>query len=146
MPSIDLNNSPLAACNCVSLRSASRRISQFYDSRLAPSGLRATQFAMLALIGESGGLPINAIAARLDMDRTTTGQNLRPLERDGLIGMERSAQDGRSRIVRLTVEGEARLAMAVPLWRDAQQAFETWNGAAKAADMRRQLASLRFER
>jgi DNA-binding MarR family transcriptional regulator len=134
----------LAACNCVSLRSASRRISQFYDSRLAPAGIRATQYAMLALIGGAGGLPIHAIAARLEMDRTTTGQNLRPLERDGLVILERSADDGRSRIVRLTAEGQSRLQQAVPLWQEAQRLFEAWNGASNAADMRQRLGALKL--
>jgi len=35
-------------CNCTALRKASRCMSQFYDFTLVPSGLRSTQFAMLA--------------------------------------------------------------------------------------------------
>ena len=36
-------------CNCTALRKASRRISQLYDTALAPSGLKTTQRAILAV-------------------------------------------------------------------------------------------------
>src|ERR1700732_4207193 len=40
-------------CHCTELRKASRRISQLYDTALAPSGLKTTQRAILAEIGRS---------------------------------------------------------------------------------------------
>lgn len=135
----------LAACNCFGIRKASRRISQFYDARLAPSGLRATQYALLMLVREAGELSINSLASRLDMDRTTTGQNLRPLERDGLVLLQRSATDGRSRNVVLSRAGMAALEAAIPLWHEAQASFEALNGPGSAADLRRQIAVLRFD-
>ena len=42
-----------SGCNCTALRKASRRISQLYDTALAPSGLKTTQRAILAQIGRS---------------------------------------------------------------------------------------------
>lgn len=36
--------------NCTSLRRATRRVSQFYDARLAAAGLRSTQLAILVAI------------------------------------------------------------------------------------------------
>ena len=38
-------------CNCTALRKATRRISQLYDTALAPSGLKTTQRAILAQLG-----------------------------------------------------------------------------------------------
>ena len=36
------------------------------------------------------------------MDQSTIGQNLRPLQRDGLVTLERDEADRRSRLVKLT--------------------------------------------
>jgi hypothetical protein len=36
-------------------------------------------------------MTINALAADMVMDRTTLGRNILPLERDGLIAVERGA-------------------------------------------------------
>ena len=38
----------LAYCNCLAVRQAARRVSQFYESRLAPLGLTASQYSILA--------------------------------------------------------------------------------------------------
>src|SRR5499425_121535 len=94
------------SCNCLALRQASRVLSQFYDQELAPSGLRTTQFSILAAIHRLGPITINALARELVMDRTTLGRNVLPLERDGLIGIEASATDGRAKEIHLTKAGE----------------------------------------
>jgi DNA-binding MarR family transcriptional regulator len=114
-------------CYCTSLRKASRRISQFYDGVLMPTGLRATQFAILATLDESPSIAINELAVRLDLDRTTTGKNLRPLQREGLIAVVQSKRDGRSRTVSMTPAGVARFREATPLWARAQEQFEEHN-------------------
>ena len=38
-------------------------------------------------------MTINALAADMVMDRTTLGRNILPLERDGLIAVERGRRD-----------------------------------------------------
>ena len=58
-----------AACNCLSLRQASRRVTQLYDQALAPLDLRATQFALLRAIERSG--PIGWIDSRAVSARQT---------------------------------------------------------------------------
>jgi hypothetical protein len=35
-------------CNCLAVRQAARHVTQFYDQFLAASGLRTTQFSILA--------------------------------------------------------------------------------------------------
>ncbi len=74
-----------AACNCLALRQAARQVTQFYDQFLAPSGLRSTQYSILARLQRKGPMTINALAGELVMDRTTLGRNILPLQRDGLI-------------------------------------------------------------
>jgi DNA-binding MarR family transcriptional regulator len=80
-------------CNLLAIRQAARHVTQFYDQHLVPTGLRATQFGILAKIERQGPITINALAADLVMDRTTLGRNIRPLERDGLIAIEPGAAD-----------------------------------------------------
>ena len=63
-------------CNCFAVRSAARHVSQFYDQFLAPIGLRATQFSILAKLKQRGPLTINALANDMVMDRTTLGRNI----------------------------------------------------------------------
>src|SRR5216684_9426393 len=91
-------------CNCLAVRQAARRVTQFYDRFLAPAGLRTTQFSILARLGRKGPMPINALAADMVMDRTTLGRNILPLERDGLIGIKPGAADRRSKEIRLRSE------------------------------------------
>ena len=129
-------------CYCTSLRKASRRISQYYDGILTPIGLRATQYAILATLNQSPNIAINELAVRLDLDRTTTGKNLRPLQREGLIDVVQSESDGRSRTVSMTSEGAARFRDATPLWRLAQKRFEEQNASA-VGSLRATLSGLR---
>src|SRR5207253_1239800 len=75
----------LQVCNCLALRQAARHVTQFYDQCLAPTGLRTTQFSILAKLKRLGPMTINALARELVMDRTTLGRTMLPLQRDGLI-------------------------------------------------------------
>jgi DNA-binding MarR family transcriptional regulator len=131
-------------CNCAALRKASRRISQFYDSMLAPSGLKSTQFAMLTEINRCADAPptIRELAEALVMDQSTIGQNLRPLEREGLIALVQDEADRRSRRIELTKAGRVRFAAAAPLWSVAQARFESGFGKDAAAELRAVLTTI----
>jgi len=124
------------ACNCLAVRQAARHVTQFYDRFLAPSGLRTTQFSILARLRRQGPMTINALAADMVMDRTTLGRNILPLERDGLIRIEPGASDRRSRVIHLTKRGEKRLEAASNGWAEAQTRFESAFGDARASDLR----------
>ena len=123
------------ACNCLALRQAARHISQIYDSYLASEGLRTTQFSILAKLNRLGPLSINELAKSMVMDRTTLGRAIRPLERDRLLTIE-AGEDGRTRSLRLTTSGEARLKAATAKWREAQRKFEMTFGARDAVELR----------
>ena len=131
-----------AECNCYAVRAAARHVTQAYDQFLAPSGLRTTQFAILANLRRKGPLTINALAEELVMDRTTLGRNILPLQRDGLISIRRSATDGRAKDLHLTKPGEQRLQAAVKGWAAAQERFESTYGARRAADLRAMLRAV----
>lgn len=129
-------------CNCMTLRKAARRVSNFYDDMLAPTGLRATQYSILALLSELEAVSINDLARHLDLDRTTTGKNLRPLALAKFITVTPSLTDGRSRTVGLTDKGIAILKAARPLWQRAQGKFESANGKKRSQNLRQALTSL----
>lgn len=106
-------------CACFNLRKASRTVTQLYDEILQPSGLLATQFTLLVAIALAGSVTITRLAEELVMDRTTLTRNLKPLERQGLLEIA-PGQDQRTRVVTLTASGHEALALAIPLWEQAQ--------------------------
>ncbi len=123
-------------CVCLAVRQAARHVTQFYDRCLAPSGLRTTQFSLLAKLRRQGPMTIHVLAADMVMDRTTLGRNILPLERDGLIRIEPAASDRRSKELHLTRRGEKRLEAASKAWAEAQARFDSAFGGARAADLR----------
>jgi DNA-binding MarR family transcriptional regulator len=123
-------------CNCLAVRQAARRITQFYDQFLAASGLRTTQFSILAKLRRLGPMTINALAAEMVMDRTTLGRNILPLERDGLIAVKKGRRDRRSKELRLTEAGAARFRASAKGWVHAQRQFEAVFGAERTVDLR----------
>src|SRR5712672_4285800 len=123
-------------CNCLAVRQAARHITQFYDHFLAPSGLRTTQFSILAKLRRLDPMTINALAAEMVMDRTTLGRNILPLERDGLIAVEQGSRDRRSKDLRVTEAGEARFRSGMKGWVQAQRQFEKSFGAKRTKEMR----------
>jgi DNA-binding MarR family transcriptional regulator len=125
-----------AGCNCLALRQAARHVTQIYDQFLTPSGLRATQYSILARLQRKGPMTINALAAELVMDRTTLGRNILPLERDGLIAVGPGKSDRRSKELRLTGKGIARFRAALKAWQRAQQRFEAAFGTERAEELR----------
>jgi DNA-binding MarR family transcriptional regulator len=131
-------------CNCAALRKASRRVSLLYDSALAPCGLKSTQFALLSEIHRraEAAPTIRELADALVMDQSTIGQNLRPLQREGLISLVQDEVDRRSRRVTLTGAGRSRFAAARPLWSEAQQRFEDGFGKRAAAELRSVLVTI----
>jgi DNA-binding MarR family transcriptional regulator len=99
---------------------------------------------MLAEIERRAEAPptIRDLAEKLVMDQSTIGQNLRPLEREGLISLVTDASDRRSRRVKLTKTGRSKLAAALPLWRVAQERFESGFGKRAAAELRTVLGAI----
>jgi DNA-binding MarR family transcriptional regulator len=132
------------SCNCGAIRKASRRVSQMYDAALAPIGLKSTQYSILSAIGRRAHEPptMRELAEMMVMDRSTLGQNLRPLERDRLVAWQPSEADRRRKLVVLTKAGRTKCAQARPLWRAVQERFERTVGSAEAARLRRMLLGI----
>jgi DNA-binding MarR family transcriptional regulator len=140
-PSLGDNN----RCNNTALRKATRRVSQLYDAVLAPTGLRSTQRSILLNIARLGSPTMGELAASLVLDRSALGHNLKPLERDGFIGLVVDPEDRRNRLARLTPKGKKKLEETAVLWNTAQERFESKFGVAKAKALREVLAAIAAE-
>jgi DNA-binding MarR family transcriptional regulator len=99
-----------------------------YDAALAPAGIRSTQYAILAAIGEKTDISVHDLANAMVMDRTTMGRNLRLLERDGLVVVSVAGSDRRRRDIALTRKGKTLLEGAYPLWKHAHDSLQKMHG------------------
>jgi DNA-binding MarR family transcriptional regulator len=134
--------SEASRCNSTALRKASRRISQLYDTALAPSGLKTTQRAILAQISRSEPTTAGALAEALVMDSGALAHTLKPLERDRLVTIEINPDDRRNRLTTLTAKGRSKLAETDALWAKAQRGFEIAFGRAESKALREALRFL----
>ena len=129
---------PPTPCTCAALRRTARRATRFYDEALRPSGLRLTQYSVLANVQRADGPTVTELARLLEMDRTTLTRNLRPLAKAGLLQIVPGG-DQRCRAVEITPEGEAAVARALPLWQEAERRFRKAFGRETSAELRRLL-------
>ncbi|GAA4639285.1 oxidation-sensing regulator MosR [Actinoallomurus vinaceus] len=127
------------ACYATTLRKASRRLTALYDDVLAPTGLRSTQYAILSELADGEPVTINELARALVLDRSGLGHSLRPLQRDGLVRLDKDLADRRSVNVTLTEEGRRRYEQAFVLWRSAQDRVAEVLGTSVADELRDQL-------
>lgn len=108
-------------CLCHNVRKASRQLTQIYDDALHPSGIRITQFIVLAALHQSGEVPLLPLAKILGMDRTTLSRNVDLLQRDGLVDITSGVNDKRQQLLRLTAKGKKVFSLALPFWEAAQR-------------------------
>jgi len=107
-------------------RLAARRITQFLDQELAPTGMSAAQLALMAQIAAAEDDTLGALARRSGLEQSTLSRNLRTLETAGLIEIASVEGDLRRRAVWLTETGARRLEAAIPRWRKAQARLAQW--------------------
>lgn len=131
----------LSVCVCSTLRMVSRAVTRLYDDILRPSGLRVTQFSILAAIARRGEANLRQLQHMLRIDQTTLTRSLDVLERDGLL--ERASHpDARIRAMKLTSKGRGALEAARPLWARAQDKVLRELGTTAWADAQQRLAHL----
>ncbi|MCW7468482.1 MarR family winged helix-turn-helix transcriptional regulator [Leptospira kanakyensis] len=131
-----------SSCLNLSLRRTSRLITNYYDSALRPSGLRITQFTLLAAIAYETEPSITDLARLTDIDRTTLQRSLDILNRDGLIKIEKK-DIGNVRNISLTKKGELSLTKAVELWKQTQKTITDNLGKSEFKQTLKILAELR---
>ena len=128
-------------CYALAARKSDRYLSRLYDSHLAPTGLSVSQFAILGLLSVHGPLKITELADMLILERTSLVRALRPLQASGWVTAKRSDND-RAFDVALSQAGVEKLAEAMPLWAEAQAAFEGEVGRDRAIQFREEILAL----
>ncbi len=137
-----IDTSAARRCACGNIRRSDRVITQFYDEILAPSGLNAPQFGLLAALAEAAPITINRLAKIMVMDRTTLTRNLKLLSKQHLVQSE-EGEDRRMRLVKLSQEGEQALRRAWPLWQEAQTRIERAFGRERFDALLTELSAVR---
>ena len=108
-------------CACSAARRKSRELTRFYDQAMRGSGVRVSQFNLLATLIQTGPIAATRLAGLLGLERTTLTRNLRPLLRDGLIIVKDDA-DRRVHRIAIMPKGAEAARKAFPFWRTAQDA------------------------
>jgi DNA-binding MarR family transcriptional regulator len=79
-----------------------------------------TQFNVLAVLAQSGAMPLTDLAQILGMERSALARNLKPLERDDLVSIT-VGEDKRARIATVTSQGKERLQKSLAHWSKVQK-------------------------
>lgn len=101
---------------CFLLYAASRAVTSAYTPLLAPLGLTYPQYLVMLVLWEAAddsAVSVGALGQRLELDSGTLTPLLKRLEAAGLVARERSADDERVVLVRLTPAGRRLRARAV---------------------------------
>lgn len=142
-----LSLNDIAYCNGLAVRKLSRKVTQLYDTAVAPTGLRSTQIHILGELYHQRKNPptLNQLADALVVDRSGLGHNLRPLERDGYVEIVENPHDRRERNLILTDAGKEKLLECLPLWKKAQDSFDELYGAEKMRQFREFLSMIAYD-
>lgn len=128
------------ACTHTALRHAARRLGHLYDEAVAPTGLKATQLALLSQtdrLGGEYGPTLQALAERLTIGLSSLTYALRPLVRDGMVELRPDAADKRTKHAWLTPLGRQLLAEGMVLWAAANRRTEIVLGHEAATRLRK---------
>jgi DNA-binding MarR family transcriptional regulator len=93
-------------CFNLAMRKSSRLITQLYEERLKPVGLKVGQFSILRAVFFSKETTNKKLQDILVLDQTTLTRNLKPLFRDKYLQTSSDSIDGRLKIISLTPSGK----------------------------------------
>ncbi len=116
--------SRVRGCHCLAVRRKARAVTRFYEEKLRPHGLRATQFSILAALTLKGPTPVSELADLLGLERTSLTRSAQVLERRGWVGTAPS-DDARERRLCILPTGREKLSSALPAWTEAQDAVDS---------------------
>lgn len=119
-------------CTNFRLRRLTRLVSRHYDTHVAASGLKTTQYTLLSHVQSLGPVRPVDLARAMNVDASTLTRNLRPMMQAGWL-VQGEGPDARSRLVTVTEAGRAKRAEAQRLWRDAQLGLNALLGVEQVA-------------
>lgn len=131
-PSHDTPATP-RGCTHLKLRQLARRVGRHYDAALRDgSGLKTSQYSLLATIASLEPVRPADLAAQMALEPSTLTRNLQPLVAQGWVVVG-AGVDQRSRLVTLTAAGRAKRQEAQRAWKQAQLAFNQRLGVEQVA-------------
>lgn len=119
-------------CTHARVRQLARRLAQHYDAEMMHSGLKTTQFSLLAHVASLGPIRPVDLAARMQMTASTLSRNVQPLIAAGWVSPIPGA-DGRSRLLQATPAGLAKREEARHSWKAAQRKLALRLGTERVA-------------
>ena len=114
----------MTPCLCAALRKATRVVTKQYDKYLQPSGLKITQYSLLANARRNPGVTVSELANIMVMEQTTMTRNLKVLEKQGYLEIRESGQDKRAKAIYVSETGRKKFLQARPCWEEAQKRLE----------------------
>lgn len=100
---------------CFPVYSVSRLITKAYKPFLKEIGLTYPQYLVLLLLWEYETLSVNSIGEKLLLNTNTISPLIQRMEKAGLLERERSTQDERKVMVKLTSKGKELKEKASPI-------------------------------
>lgn len=119
-------------CTNFKLRQVARLATRHYESFVAPTGLKITQYTLLTHVDRLGPLRAGELAAAMGLSASALSRNLQPLVSAGWVELTPGA-DARSRMVSITAAGRAQRQLAQRAWKQAQLAFNQRLGVERVA-------------
>lgn len=116
-------------CACANLRKAARIVTQAYEKKMAPTGLKVTQYYMLVNIAQHRNISISQLGEIMLLDQSTVTRNVNILKESGYVRITRDINDSRTKSVSITGDGLAKIEEATPIWSQLQGKVE--NGIGK---------------
>ena len=106
------------------MQRAARALARRFDRAFRSLELTNGQFSLLMSLNRPQPPSMGPVANLLAMDRTTLTAALKPLERRGLVRVQRDQNDRRSSTLILTAKGKDLLARAAPIWQQTHAEVE----------------------
>ena len=129
-------------CLCLHVQRAARALARRFDEALRPLGLTNGQFSLLMSLNRPEPPDMASVASLLAMDRTTLTAAIKLLQRRRLVSVTADHADRRVRRLKLTRQGSALLASAVPVWESTSRELEARLHDGDPDRFRRNLRSL----
>ncbi|MEH2610596.1 MarR family winged helix-turn-helix transcriptional regulator [Bradyrhizobium sp. AZCC 1693] len=115
----------IRSCIGMNLRLTERLVTRLLEARLRAVGLSAAEFFLMTHIAAVGSDSVGALARHMGLEKSTLSRGVRGLERKGFVEIVVAEFDSRSREVRLTKKGAARLEAAMPICRKIDDEIAT---------------------
>jgi len=105
----DILTNPLCLDNqlCFPLYACAKEVIRQYRKPLEPLNLTYTQYIVMMVLWEEGGMTEGALGKRVHLDSGTLAPLLKRLDKQGLIQRERPDHDERTLYISLTEKGAA---------------------------------------